>query len=75
MAIVAHPLNTRLTLVFEDSVDSETGEIKLKSLSFGTIADDAENEDLHAVAEALAGLQVRVLHAVRRVDNNELADE
>ena len=74
MAIVSNPYDTRLMLVFYVGDDEEGHPIE-KSKSFSGVKPDASNEDLYAVAQALASLQTYELVETERIDRASLYDD
>ncbi len=75
MALTKTPISSRLVLVLQTGVDEEDGEPILRSTSFSRVAPTALDENVHTVAQALAGLQEHTLFAVRRVDDSKLSDQ
>lgn len=74
MAFVKETISSRLVLVMQTGTDGE-GEPILRSTSYSRVATTALDEDVHAVALAMAELQEHTLKAVRRVDDHKLSDE
>ncbi len=62
---------SRLILRLETDVNDE-GESVIANRSYNRIKPDASNEDVKAVAEAMASLQIYPLLDVIRVDENKL---
>lgn len=75
MALTKETISSRLVLVVQTGVDEKDGEPILRSTSFSRVATTALDENVHAVAQALAGLQEHPLYAVRRVDDHKLSDQ
>lgn len=74
MAFVKETISSRLVLVVQTGVDGD-GEPVLRNISYSRVSPVAADEDVHAVALALAQLQERPLAAVRRVDDHKLSDQ
>lgn len=58
----------------------QTGEMNgsnpvIKELSFSRVKADANDEELYAAGDALAGLQSRAVDGVRRVDTYSMTSE
>ncbi|MFP7169912.1 DUF1659 domain-containing protein [Terribacillus sp. 7520-G] len=75
MAVIATHDNTRLSIVFFDGTDPETGKDKYKTKSFNNIRLDATPDELHAFADALVPLQQREFYAVEKNDHSILRQE
>lgn len=73
MAVVTNPIDTRLRLVFYVGDDLEGNPIyKVKTL--GNVKPTATNEDLYAVAHALASLQSHILIQAERSERVALEE-
>lgn len=74
MAFVKETIASRLVLVLETGLDDEDKPI-YRTSSFSRVSPLAIDENVHAVALTLAGLQEHSLVTVRRVDDHDLRDE
>lgn len=63
-------IETRLQLVFEDSIDEITGKVSYKVKSFNNVKTSATTDALFLVTQALVPLQSKVLSNVKR--NNSI---
>lgn len=73
MALSKETIGSRLVLVVQTGTDGD-GKPILRSTSFSRVATTALDENVHAVALAMAELQEHTLVAVRRVDDHKLSD-
>ncbi|HBK86017.1 MAG TPA: hypothetical protein DDZ53_08315 [Firmicutes bacterium] len=73
MALSKETIGSRLVLVVQTGTDGD-GKPILRSTSFSRVDTTALDENVHAVALAMAELQEHTLVAVRRVDDHKLSD-
>lgn len=71
MAVNKEALESRLLLLVQVGLDEQDKPI-LRTRSFSRVKPEVTDEDLHALALALADLQEHELYQVRRVDDSEL---
>ncbi|HHV07316.1 MAG TPA: DUF1659 domain-containing protein [Firmicutes bacterium] len=71
MAVERTPEVSRLQLQLQTGIDEDNKPI-VKNRSFSNVKADAADEDVHAVAQSLAGLQQHPLLTVRRIDTSAL---
>lgn len=74
MAIVTNPYDSRLTLHFYVG-DDEEGNPIIRRKTFAGLKHDAANEDVYAVAQALASLQTYDWVETERTDRVILMDD
>ncbi|MEW5762565.1 MAG: DUF1659 domain-containing protein [Bacillota bacterium] len=72
MAVTSTPLASLLELEVQTGTDA-AGQPVYARIRFRNVKASATDEDVYAVGQALAGLQVHPLADVRRVDTEELA--
>lgn len=72
---VAHKVDTRLQLQFENGIDAVTGNLILKNKSFNNIKTTATPDQLLAVTNALVPLQQKTLYAIRRNDTDIITED
>lgn len=65
-------IRTQLRLSLDSGIHPTTGNIIFKTKSFSNVKTDANADQLIAVAEALAGLQIHPLYAVERYDYSSI---
>ena len=65
---------TSLKLRFDCGIDDTTGKTKTKSKTYSNIKHSASNDDIYAVADAIASLQKHDLLEVARIDNSTLSE-
>lgn len=73
MAVIASPMQAALRLVVETGVD-EKGNPVLRSRSYNRVKPESAEQDVYAVAVALAGLQEKPLRGVQLVKALELME-
>lgn len=73
MAIVASPVQATLRLVVETGVD-DRGNPVYRSRSYNRVKPESSEQDVYAVAVALAGLQQNPLQGVQLVKTLELME-
>ena len=73
MAVINLPSPSRLQLRL--LVGIEEGREIFRLRTFGNVKPDTTDEDLMEVAQALGGLQIHEVNAVRRVDQSDLVEE
>lgn len=71
---VAHKVDTRLQLQFENGIDAVTGNLLLKNKSFNNIKTTATPDQLLAVTNALVPLQQKTLYAIKRNDTDIITE-
>ena len=71
MAIQRTTEGSRLQLQFQTGVTGD-GKPIVKSRSFSNLKVDAVDENVHAAAEIVAGLQEHTLLVIRRIDTSAL---
>ncbi|HHV56235.1 MAG TPA: DUF1659 domain-containing protein [Firmicutes bacterium] len=71
MAVQRVPEGARLQLSLQTGTD-EAGKPLVRAKSFANVKADAADQDVFDVAQALAGLQIYPLVAVRRIDTGAL---
>ncbi len=72
MSIEAIPLASRLQMRL--FLGYEEGNPVIRTRTYSNIKPIADNEDVFAVAQQLAGLQIHELEMVRRVDEVDLVE-
>ncbi len=73
MAVINLPSPSRLQLRL--LVGIEEGREIFRLRTFGNVKPDTTDEDFMEVAQALGGLQIHEVNAVRRVDQSDLVEE
>ncbi|TCO69231.1 DUF1659 domain-containing protein [Marinisporobacter balticus] len=73
MAISAKSAPSHLAIVFDNGVD-EKGKAKKKTKSYSSVKSAATNENMHAVAKVLIGLQSNTALEILRKDESELRE-
>ncbi|MFD2627768.1 DUF1659 domain-containing protein [Oceanobacillus kapialis] len=71
----AELMDSSLQLVFDNGIDSTTGNPSYKTKSFNNVKVEATADQLHAIATAVAGLQVLPLYNIERKDSSEIVQE
>lgn len=74
MAVVATPVQSSLRLVVQTGTDAD-GNPVFRSRTYSRVKPSASDEDVYAVAGAIAELQSSPLYAIQRVSTDELAEE
>ena len=74
MAVTSVPYNSRLSLIFQTGVDSESGAPILKTKSYTNVKHDAADQDVYDVASAIANLQKHPLFEIQRTDKAKLTE-
>lgn len=74
MSLVKNSLETRVQIKFNTGID-ETGKPVYRVKSLNSVKASATDEDVMAIAQALATLQQYSVVSITRVDQNELANE
>ena len=74
MSVTVIPIGTRLTLRLNTGLDENFHPI-FRNRSWSNIKPGATDENVHAIGEQLASLQVHTLDSIRRVNENELGNE
>lgn len=72
MAVTSTPLGSVVELTVQTGTDA-AGQPVYARIRLRNVKPSATDEDVYAVGQALAGLQVYPLAEVRRVDTEELA--
>lgn len=72
---VSRLYKSQLRLVFHNGTDPISSKPIFKAKTFTNIKMNATADQLHAVAEAFAGLQKLPLYAVERMDSSEITAE
>ncbi|WP_333593656.1 DUF1659 domain-containing protein [Anaerospora hongkongensis] len=72
MAVVRNLDLSTLTLKVQAGI-SATGAALFKNVNFGGVKAAAVDQDVYDVANAVSGLQSRLLEAILRTDHSELA--
>ncbi|MDS1029673.1 DUF1659 domain-containing protein [Bacillota bacterium LX-D] len=73
MAVVATPVQSVLRIVVENGVDGK-GNTILKNITFSKVKTAATDQDVFDTAQALAGLQQRMVQSIHRIGTNDLAE-
>ncbi|NMB41404.1 MAG: DUF1659 domain-containing protein [Firmicutes bacterium] len=74
MAVITHPLGSRMQLRLTVGQDDEGNPI-YRSRSYSNVKPMASDDDVFAVGNALAGLQQHDLKEVRRINEHILIEE
>lgn len=73
MAVNAAALDSKLKVYFDGGID-ENGKAITKTKTYSKVKSTALNDDVHAVAQAIASVQELPLVTVRRIDEVELTE-
>ncbi len=71
MSVTVIPVGSRLTLRLNTGLDENMDPV-YRNRSFRNIKAGASDENVHAIGEQLASLQVHALDYIRRVNETEL---
>lgn len=74
MAVIRSIADSTLRLVLQTGTNASGNPIFVNR-NYRNIKVDATDQDVYAVAEALAELQIYTLNAVDRIDTNQLIEE
>lgn len=72
---VADKFQSQLQLVFDDGIDTTTGQAIYKTKSFNNVKVSATADQLYAIASAFESLQERPLYNIYRKDSSDIREE
>lgn len=73
MAVTATPVSSELVLVLDNGI-GVSGQQLIRNRSYGDVKPEADNDDVHQVAQVLLDLQSRTALAIHRQDTVELTN-
>ncbi|GEN36526.1 MULTISPECIES: DUF1659 domain-containing protein [Aneurinibacillus] len=74
MAVTGRTTEVQMVLLFQDGVDAK-GNVKLAKKIYKNVAPSVSGDDIHEIANALAGLQTLPFAGVQQVVVSELTEE
>ncbi len=73
MAVVSQARESKMKIKYVDGLDVEGNNI-IRTKTYSNIKAAAVDEDVYGVADAMMGLQTKVVEEIARVDEEELVE-